>query len=616
MSDFLSDGYNLNDYASEGQLFYKPTDKIRFEGALEALCDSQRHVVIVTDDKALAERYYRYFITRIAIRDNIILDTRALTGAYDVLNRFNKILSASSVESARSADNNDVHHVMAMVDTSNMSDHEWTVLGRLLKNFPGANIRMLAFVSESQLDVIDGVLDKPDGQMYRWILTSPTPEYLAALLEMGEQYNYQSETQQMAAAVGYHRRPQPPESELVDELGALDAHLDSLQKSQPSPHPKNETQAAAETSTNDFDADLNALLGAIKQSHGIDESQQATSEDTIPERMSEPAQTPQDSKANAPSRRLIWATGIIGVALVLVALVAPWEQAEVVNTQVQLTPRIFNSNSKTTATPEPQNVAAQSIDNATQDSDTKQALDTPEVLDTATQVAELDSDETDQISTEEPEPAATNAQWNDDMARILASETGRVSKAQESKSEDTQAPASIDINATSKADAVAKTEPDLGLVEQSGDTWVTAITDENTLSAPQIEVSNSAEQTDPTVASTESDTPQSQSMGSRTNEPDNPPNGALIIEQAPSSALFIQLGVYANPTQALLFMDTLPPEADAFQVRLNKSGRQLSTVLSGPFDSKALAEATATSVFGNLNVWIRAARSVKAELED
>ena len=616
MSDFLSDGYNLNDYASEGQLFYKPTDKIRFEGALEALCDSQRHVFIVTDDKALAERYYRYFITRIAIRDNIILDTRTPTGADDVLNRFNKILSESSVESARSADNNDVHHVMAMVDTSNMSDHEWTVLGRLLKTFPGANIRMLAFVSESQLDVIDGVLDKLDGQMYRWILTSPTPEYLAALLEMGEQYNYQSETQQMAAAVGYHRRPQPPESELVDELGALDAHLDSLQKSQPSPNPTNETQAAAETSTPDFDADLNALLGAIKQSHGIDESQQATSEDTIPERMSEPAQTPQDSKANAPSRRLIWATGIIGVALVLVALLAPWEQAEVVNTQVQLTPRIFNSNSKTTATPEPQNVAAQSIDNATQDSDTKQASDTPEVLDTATQVAELDSDETDQISTEEPEPAATNAQWNDDMARILASETGRASKAQESKSEDTQAPASIDINATSKADAVAKTEPDLGLVEQSGDTWVTAITDENTLSAPQIEVSNSAEQTGPTVASTESDTPQSQSMGSRTNEPDNPPNGALIIEQAPSSALFIQLGVYANPTHALLFMDTLPPEADAFQVRLNKSGRQLSTVLSGPFDSKALAEARATSVFGNLNVWIRAARSVKAELED
>ena len=321
MSDFLSDGYNLNDYASEGQLFYKPNDKIRFEGALEALCDSQRHVVIVTDDKALAERYYRYFITRIAIRDNIILDTRTPTGADDVLNRFNKILSESSVESARSADDNDVHHVMAMVDTSNMSDHEWTVLGRLLKNFPGANIRMLAFVSESQLDVIDGVLDKLDGQMYRWILTSPTPEYLAALLEMGEQYNYQSETQQMAAAVGYHRRPQPPKSELVDELDALDAHLDSLQKSQPSPNPTNETQAAAETSTNDFDADLNTLLGAIKQSHGIDESQQATSEDTIPERMSEPAQTPQDSKANAPSRRLIWATGIIGVALVLVALV-------------------------------------------------------------------------------------------------------------------------------------------------------------------------------------------------------------------------------------------------------------------------------------------------------
>lgn len=96
--------------------------------------------------------------------------------------------------------------------------------------------------------------------------------------------------------------------------------------------------------------------------------------------------------------------------------------------------------------------------------------------------------------------------------------------------------------------------------------------------------------------------------------PTNPSDGRLIIQQASPSTYFIQLGVYANPTQALLFMDTLPLEAGAFQARLIKSGRELSTVLSGPFESRVDAEAVAASVLGDTDVWIRGAARVKAEL--
>jgi hypothetical protein len=39
-------------------------------------------------------------------------------------------------------------------------------------------------------------------------------------------------------------------------------------------------------------------------------------------------------------------------------------------------------------------------------------------------------------------------------------------------------------------------------------------------------------------------------------------------------------------------------------------------VLSGPFDSKTVAEATAASVLRESDVWIRSAGSVKAELVD
>ena len=619
MSDFLSDGCSLNDYASEGQLFYKPTDKIRFEGALEALCDSNRHVVIVTDDKALAERYYRYFITRIAIRDNIILDTRAPTGADDILNRFNKILSASTVESARPADNHDAKHVMAMVDTSNMSDHEWTVLGRLLKNFPGANIHMLAFVSESQLEVIDSVLNKLDGQVYRWILTSPTPEYLEALLELGEQYNYQSETQQMAAAVGY-RKQQQPKNDLAGNLDALDTHLESLQSNQSPISSSSEPPSASSASDSDFDADLNALLETIKQSHGIEDSQSSPITDENPNTADEQrTKTPQDKTSRMPSRRLIWATGITGVALILVALFAPWEHPEVAETQVQLSPRTFSTNTEPNLGQKLQQNSgngAQSLETQTPGPIGTVNTESTDSADESLQVPVLNSDTASQTSTKEPLPPETNAQWNDDMARILAAETGRVSDTPEPRTDDIQASEPKDKEGSSEQESV--TMADMAEADISERAALTEMTEgaANTVSKVETGISDSAEQVDVTIDSVETYTPKSQLVASSPTDPNYPPDGALIIQQAPSSTYFIQLGVYANPTQAMSLINTLPAGARAFQARLNKSGRKLSTVLSGPFKSRLEAEATAASVLNGVDIWIRGARSVKAELED
>ena len=203
------------------------------------------------------------------------------------------------------------------------------------------------------------------------------------------------------------------------------------------------------------------------------------------------------------------------------------------------------------------------------------------------------------------------------MARILAAEADSVSSAEELPSENIQAPESIETDETSTSAAVATTESDAALREDSAETESEiAIVAQSSVSLSQTVVMDAAEQTNRQAASVESDAPVGQEVASDTAESDTPADGEAIIQQASLTSYFIQLGVYANPTQAMLFMDTLPHQARAFQARLNKSGRQLSTVLSGPFESKALAEASAASVLGNYDVWTRGARSVKAELRD
>jgi gas vesicle protein len=508
-----------------------------------------------------------------------------------------------------------------MVDTSNMSDHEWTVLGRLLKNFPGANIRMLAFVSESQLEVIDSVLNKLDGQVYRWILTSPTPEYLEALLEMGKQYNYQSETQQMAAAMGYNKRQQQPTDDLIGELDALDAHLESLQSNQPRISDPIETTPAPSESDYDFDADLNALLGAIKQSHGIEDDQPSPVTDENPDTESEqPTNTPHHSAAKTPSRRLIWATGITGVVLILVALFAPWEQPEAVDTQVQISPRTFSTKTESdNSQPVQQSsgIAAQNLGTQKPSPVTRNNPNLTDSADETPEVAELNRETASQIGREEPQPLETNAQWNDDMARILAAETGNIASVQKPNSEDAQRPESIETDGAYEPNSTTIADSEIDGPTVAAET-VTDIPDTTDHTEPTLhnELDDSAEQRSPESASVEPEIPKRQPATSNETKSGTPLGGTQIIQAASSSAYFIQLGVYANPTQALLFIDTLPAEANAFQVRLNKSGRKLSTVLSGPFDSKTVAEATAASVLRESDVWIRSAGSVKAELVD
>ena len=625
MSDFLSDGYSLTDYASEGQLFYKPTDKIRFEGALNALCENDRHVVIVTDDKALAERYYRYFITRIAIRNNIILDTRAPIGADDVLNRFNKILSSSTVESARSSDNNDIRHVMAMIDTSNMSDHEWSVLGRLLKNFPGANIRMLAFVSESQLDVIDSVLDKLDGQVYRWVLTTPTPEYLEALLEMGEQYNYQSETIQMAAAMNYHRRNELPKDDLADELDALDAHLELLQNNKPSSS-NGDRQPTAGTD-NDFDADLSALLGAIKQSHVIDDAQVMPSTEPLNTSQTarskpEPNTATVESRAKTPSRRLIWAIGTTGVILILAALFAPWEHTQKSEPKIQISARTFSTKATQGTTAQPSASEALGVQKSGM-----QSIETPTSLtatpENGTELPSRSVPALDELTESDPikEASSSSPQWNEDMARILASETDNTRRTE------ALAPNNTRTNSETAYETVPEASDELVSTETIQDALNPGIanleaamtSDSDSASSnpmsDQITIDTPSDDTVPVLQEPEQEQAQAEAEAQGPGKT-NDANPAAKILAAPNSSYFVQLGVYANPAQAQLLLDTLPPAAQAFQLVMNKSGRRLSTVLCGPYESKVMAEATAASTLNNFAVWIRTAKAVQRELAE
>ena len=658
MSDFLSDGYNLNDYVSDGQMFYKPTDKIRFEGALNALCDSRRHVMIVTDDTKLAERYYRYFITRIAIRNDIVLDTRAPTGADDVLNRFNKILSNASIESARREDANEVTHVMAMADTSNMSNNEWVVLGRLLKNFPGANIRMLAFVSEDQLEVIDEVLGKLDGQVYRWILTSPTAEYLEALLDIGEQFNYQAETRAMASALGYESKRflSQAEDNPLDALDEIDRHLSAMET--PSAAAAADTgtgrtkESSKEQSNGDFDNDLKALLGAVRNLSTADvEENSGTEEVTQTDTAPESHASAKAGERPLPPRRLIWATAIAGISLIALAIFAPWESGPVENETVNATTssRVFiDDPAAQTASNKPDvakstvnkpravpDLAATLIDSTAIDNDTASSVsqadavvDKPqgEVQPTVLLEPKLGADvleaPTQEIATTNPERASEEPKV--EAQQIATTEYDFAADNPEGKEQraDTSEPEVANQEPALETRPTAKSEFELAVAVPQGETAPAAVPEpELTTDLLDVEKSIVTLESEPAVKELEVMTQSALTSGSELTteelEVETQPVSEAPrdrINKAEPTSFFIQLGVYANQTQAQALVDDLAASEPVFFLPLQKGSRVLQTVMSGPYPDRESAELAAGTRFSDSDTWIRSVNAIRNEL--
>ena len=87
-----------------------------------------------------------------------------------------------------------------------------------------------------------------------------------------------------------------------------------------------------------------------------------------------------------------------------------------------------------------------------------------------------------------------------------------------------------------------------------------------------------------------------------------------ILNTTPGNVL-IQHGVYPNTRLAQKLIDQFPPTGLVFQISLNKNGRLMPTVLSGPYDDLEQAKA-AKALFSEFDGWMRASESVIDELPE
>ena len=88
-------------------------------------------------------------ISRIKIMNNFI-EVFLSTSKDGLLKRFNQMLANLSIDEARKPASADtLVHLLVINDASAVKDEEWTLLIRLIRDFPGANVRVALFVDKS-----------------------------------------------------------------------------------------------------------------------------------------------------------------------------------------------------------------------------------------------------------------------------------------------------------------------------------------------------------------------------------------------------------------------------------------------------------------------------------
>ena len=113
------------------------------------------------------------------------------------------MLANLSIDEARKPASADTSvHLLVINDASAVKNEEWTLLIRLIRDFPGANVRVALFVDKSSLSEFENRFEKLGRRVHRWTVHAPTLDEVKKLREIGKLKGYSSEVNKMLLIAG------------------------------------------------------------------------------------------------------------------------------------------------------------------------------------------------------------------------------------------------------------------------------------------------------------------------------------------------------------------------------------------------------------------------------
>jgi len=204
-------------WSLDGDLLYRKEDKKPFLSAISAVEKEEKSLVVIGDEGVL-DHYCRLLIGRLKDNEQFHLEVFLSTSKDGLLKRFNQMLANMSIDEARKPASADTSvHLLVINDASTVKEQEWTLLIRLIRDFPGANVRVALFVDKSSLAEFETRFDKLGRRVHRWTVHAPTLEEVRQLRQIGKLKGYSAEVEKMLLIAGLDERKSEPREPIVPE---------------------------------------------------------------------------------------------------------------------------------------------------------------------------------------------------------------------------------------------------------------------------------------------------------------------------------------------------------------------------------------------------------------
>lgn len=195
--------FELHSWFDGGDIFFRGKDKARLAKAVDAIVENDLGVALIGSNEVILDHYLRMLVTRMRQVDRFQLEVFLPLTTESLLTRFNDMLTAISMEqAARPPAPGQPVRLLLVNDARMVNDEQWSLLVRLLADFPGVNARLVLVINKSGWPGYEKLLHILGKKMHRWLVEVPAADEARALLDAAVEYGYQAETEALLIDAG------------------------------------------------------------------------------------------------------------------------------------------------------------------------------------------------------------------------------------------------------------------------------------------------------------------------------------------------------------------------------------------------------------------------------
>ncbi len=166
--------------------FFRTADKMRLQGCVHAISHEGQSLTLYCEEESLLDHYAQMLLKDLRnTTPQQKVEVYFPTSPDSLVERFNETLSGLSVqEASRATTAAPSGQIWVIHDPTVLADHELQLLGKLIQNLPGSNIRLVLLLAGTSAHSF--AMASLKRRMLRWDIELPSVEQALGALEFSE----------------------------------------------------------------------------------------------------------------------------------------------------------------------------------------------------------------------------------------------------------------------------------------------------------------------------------------------------------------------------------------------------------------------------------------------